>query len=147
MSDIVGTVVDRVQLAVERGKIAEFARATRAQDRRHVEVGAASADGYAAPLATATHVVATGHLRDQRGYVASLGLDIERIVVGSVTWSYERALVAGDELTATRRVVADQTRAGRSGRNRLVTLETEFVDATGVVAVRQREVLVERGVR
>ncbi|MCW2778300.1 MAG: MaoC protein dehydratase [Frankiales bacterium] len=145
MSTYLGTTVDQVRFQVERGKIAEFARATGALDPRHVDPEAARADGHAGALATATHVVVAGHQRDQRGFVAALGLDITRIVVGSVTWTYARPLVAGDELVGTRRVVGDETRQGRSGTNRLVTLETEFVDAAGDVAVRQREVLVERG--
>ena len=56
-----------------------------------------------------------------------------------------RPLVAGDRLTATRTVAADESRPARTGgTNRLVTLETAYVDAMGEVAVRQREVLIER---
>jgi hypothetical protein len=67
-------------------------------------------------------------------------------VVGSVGWEYERPLRAGDSLVGTRIVVADETRESkRGGTMRLLTLETEYVDAAGVVAVRQREVLIEKG--
>jgi hypothetical protein len=126
----VGTVVDRVSFAVEQGKVRELARATGAADPDH-----------AAGLATATHVVVAGHYRDQQGFVAALGLDIARVVVGSVAWDYARALRVGDELVGTRTVFADEMR----GRNRLVTLETAYVDQAGAVVVRQHEVLVERG--
>jgi len=132
---LVGTMVDRVAFTVEQGKVLELARATGATSADHTEGG----------LATATHVVVAGHHRDQQGFVAALGLDIRRIVVGSVSWEYARPLRVGDELVGTRTVVGDETREGRSGTNRLVTLETAWTDPDGAVLVRQREVLVERG--
>jgi len=144
--NLIGTVVDRVSFDVERGKIREFARATFTADPVHTDPVAAAAAGFAGTPATATHVVVAGHHRDQQGFVAALGLDISRVVVGSVDWSYERPLLRGDSLVGTRTVVADEVRAGgRGGSMRMVTLETAFVDADGAVAVRQREVLIERG--
>ena len=138
-----GTVLDVVSFEVEAGKVREFARATHAMDSVHVDPEAA---GYPGVLATPTHVVVAGHHRNQREFVAALGLAIERVVVGSVDWEYSRQLAAGDRLTGTRRVVDDTVREGkRGGTMRLVTLETRWVDAAGDVAVTQREVLVERG--
>jgi acyl dehydratase len=141
-----GTLVDEVVIDIERGKIGEFVRATAVTDRVHTDAEAAAAAGFAALPATATHVVVTGHQRDQHAFVHALGLDITRVVVGSVSWTFERPLVAGDRLTARRTVVDDGTKVTRSGTtNRLVTLETAFVTSEGEVAARQREVLIERG--
>jgi hypothetical protein len=137
MSALVGTVVDTVTVDVEAGKVAEFVRATQAEDPAHSERG----------LATATHVVVAGHQRDQRAFVLALGLDLPRVVVGSAHWSYARPLVVGDRLVGTRRVVADETREGGTGTLRMVTLETEWAAPGGDVVVRQREVLVERPAR
>lgn len=137
MNELVDTVVDTVAFAVEAGKVGELVRATRTQDPAHVEHG----------LATATHVVVAAHHRDQRAFVTALGLDLARVVVGSVGWTYQRPLVVGDGLVGTRTVVADETREGSGGTLRLVTLETVFVDQHDVVVVRQREVLVERPAR
>lgn len=137
MDGLVGTVVDRVAFTVEHGKVLELVRATGVTDPSHRDRG----------LATATHVVVAAHHRDQQGFVGTLGLDIARVVVGSVSWDYARPLRVGDELVGTRTVVGDESRPGRSGTNRLVTLETEYTDPTGSVLVRQREVLVERGAR
>src|ERR1700712_5833743 len=110
-----GTLVDEVQIDVERGKIRECARATHAADPVHTDPTFAQDAGHPDVLATATHVVVTGHQRDQRAFVAALGLDIARIVVGSVSWEYARPLVAGERLTATRTVAADERRPARTG--------------------------------
>ena len=145
---LVGDVVDSVTFTVEAGKIGEFARATHATDPVHTDPAAARAAGFDAGAATPTHVVVAGHHRDQRGFVNALGLDISRIVVGSVEWEYARPLVAGDRLTGIRRVVGDATREGkRGGTMRLVTLQTDWTGDDGAVALTQREVLVERGTR
>ena len=143
---LIGTVVDTARFDVERGKIREFARATGAADLVHTDPREAQARGHPDVLATATHVVVSGHYRDQRAVVAALGLDLRRIVVGSTAWEYARPLRAGDTLSGTRRVAGDEIRVGRRGGTmRLVTLETEYVDSDGAVAVRQFEVLIERG--
>lgn len=142
----VGRVIDTVSFTVEEGKIREFARATFAESEVHVNDQAAIAAGHAGIAATATHSVVSGHHRDQRAFVDALGLALERVVVGSVDWSYTRTLVVGDRLTGTRRVVADAVKEGkRGGSMRILTLETEFVDAAGAIALRQREQIIERG--
>ncbi|WP_312871427.1 FAS1-like dehydratase domain-containing protein [Amycolatopsis acididurans] len=135
------TVVDEVAFDVERGKIKEFATATLAEDPVHTDPEAARAAGFEDVLATPTHVVVAGHHRDQRGFVDKLGLAYERVVVGSVTWTYLRPVLAGDRLTAVRRVVDDV----RKKSLRIVTLETEYTDQHGEAAVRVREALIERG--
>jgi acyl dehydratase len=142
---LVGQVLDEVAFDVERGKIREFSRATFTEDPLHTTVDAARAAGFDDVLATPTHVVVAGHHRDQRGFVEKLGLAIERVVVGSVKWTYLRPLRAGDSLHGVRRVLSDEHRSGKRGTLRLVTLETEYVDPDGVVVLRQREVLIERG--
>ncbi|SNT12149.1 FAS1-like dehydratase domain-containing protein [Rhodococcoides kyotonense] len=142
----VGRIIDTVSFTVEQGKVHEFARATFAESDVHVDEQAALAAGHAGIAATATHSVVSGHYRDQRAFVDALGLALERVVVGSVDWSYMRTLVVGDRLTGTRRVVADAVKEGkRGGSMRILTLETEFVDAAGSTVLRQREQIIERG--
>jgi acyl dehydratase len=141
-----GTPVDSVTIVVEAGKIGEFVRATGVTDLVHTDMNVANQAGFPNLLATATHCVVTGHQRDQRAFVAALGLDMSRVVVGSVEWRYERPLIVGDRLVAQRTVVDDCLKATRAGAtNRQVTLETEFFDDDGTVVARQREVLIERG--
>ncbi|MFR9807320.1 MaoC family dehydratase N-terminal domain-containing protein [Pseudonocardia sp. RS010] len=139
--------VDVVAFDVERGKIREFARATRAADPVHTERAVARDRGHADVVATPTYVAVSLHYRDQREWVAALGLDIERTMVGSVRWTYRRPLVVGDAIVGRRRVVADERRHGTGGELRLVTLETDFVDATGDTVVTQQDVVVERPAR
>jgi hypothetical protein len=139
-------VLDRVEFTVEAGKIGEFVAATLAADPVHTDDAAAGGAGLPARAATPTHVVVAGHHRDQQAMVARLGLDLARVVVGSVRWTYARPLVAGDHLVGTRRVVADERRVGRDGTSmRLVTLQTEYLDASGEIAVSTHEVIIERG--
>lgn len=141
-----GAVLDVVSFEVEAGKVREFALATHAADTAHTHTDAAAEAGFGAVLATPTHVVVASHHRNQKEFVAALGLAIERVVVGSVEWEYARPLLVGDRLTGTRRIVDDTTREGkRGGSMRLVTLETEWTDESGDTAVTQREVLIERG--
>ncbi|MBY4573366.1 acyl dehydratase [Gordonia paraffinivorans] len=142
-----GDILDEVSFEVEAGKIREFARSTHVTDPVHTDPRAAADAGFTAVAATPTHVVVAGHHRNQQEFVDALGMDIKRIVVGSVSWDYTRPLVAGDRLTGTRRVASDETKQGkRGGTMRLVTLETVWADPAGQAAVTQREVLIERGV-
>lgn len=141
-----GTLVDEMQIEVERGKIREFVRATGVTDSVHTDLSAAREAGFDTLPATATHVVVTGHQRDQAAVMAALGLDITRVVVGSVAWTYERPLLVGDRLVARRTVTDDVIKARRDGgSNRLVSLETVFSAPDGAVVARQSEVLIERG--
>jgi hypothetical protein len=142
-----GQELDRVEFSVEAGKIAEFVRATHVADPVHADEAAALDAGLLGCAATPTYVVVAGHQRDQQAMVAKLGLDLARVVVGSVRWKYLRPLVSGDRVVGTRRVVSDVRRDGRQGGMRLVTLETEYVDELERPVVLVREVVIERGGR
>ena len=134
-------ILDEVTFDIERGKIREFALATHACDAAHTSTEAARDAGLPDVPATATHVVVAGHHRDQRAFVTKLGLAFDRVVVGSVKWTYFRPLCAGDSVHGTRRVASDV----RKRDLRFVTLETDYLDTAGETAVRVWEVLIERG--
>ncbi|MFF5989132.1 FAS1-like dehydratase domain-containing protein [Prauserella flavalba] len=129
---------------VERGKVREFARATFAEDPVYTDREVAVARGHADVVATPTYVVVSLHYRDQREWVAQLGLDIGRVVVGSVRWTYRRPMVVGDMIVGTRRVVKDERKPGSGGDLRVLTLETDFVDATGQIVATEEDVVIER---
>jgi acyl dehydratase len=143
---MIGTLVDEYTFAVEQGKVMEFARAIKDPAPRYVDADAARGDGFGGIPAPPTFTVVAGHHRDAAAAVALLGLDIARVVVGEVEWSYERPVVVGDVLHGRRRVAGVRRKEGsRGGAMTFVTLETEFADAAGEVVVRQREVLIETG--
>jgi acyl dehydratase len=142
----VGTEVDRVSFPVERGKVREFARATHDDSARWVDEDAARAEGHAAIPAPLTFVVVAGHHRDQRAAMEALGVDIARIVVGEVAWTYHRPALVGDVLEGRRVVTSVRTREGRQGgAMTMIDLETVWRDAAGEPVVTQRETLIERG--
>ena len=143
---LVGTIVDEVNFDVERGKIAEFARATSAQDPVHTDRREVQRRRLSDVAATATHVVTAGHHRSPAALLDKLGLELARVVVGGTGWEYARPLVAGDSLTGRRMVIGDELKTSKSGSTlRIITLETEFRDREGAVAVRQQETIIERG--
>jgi hypothetical protein len=53
-------------------------------------------------------------------------------------------MVIGDRIFGTRRVVADERKPGTGGDLRVLTLRTDFVDATGQVVVTEEDVVIER---
>lgn len=147
-TSLVGTIVDEVAFDVERGKISEFVRATGAQDLAHTERREAQRRGLPDVAATATHVVVAGHHRSQSAMLETLGLELARVVVGGTSWEYSRPLVAGDALTGRRVVIGDETKSTSSGSTlRIITLQTDYRDQGGLVAVRQQETILERGRR
>lgn len=129
---------------VERGKVREFARATFAEDPVYTDRDVATARGHTDVVATPTYVAVSLHYRNQREWVAQLGLDIERVVVGSIRWTYRRPMVVGDTIIGTRRVVKDEQKPGSSGDLRVLTLQTDFVDASRQVVATEEDVVIER---
>lgn len=143
---LAGTLVDEFSFVVEAGKVREFARAIHDPAPRYVDPAAAAADGFAGIPAPLTFTVVAAHHRDAAAAVRTLGLDISRVVVGEVEWIYETPVVVGDRLEGRRIVTGVRSREGsRGGSMTLVTLETEFRNQRGELAVRQREVLIETG--
>jgi len=140
----VGAEVDVVAFDVERGKVREFARATFAEDRVYTDPQEACARGHADVVATPTYVAVSLHYRDQRAWVAALGLDIERTVVGSVGWTYHRPMAVGESIVGRRRVIDETLKPTRSGDLRMLTLETDFTDASGQVVTTETAVVIER---
>jgi acyl dehydratase len=141
---LIGVVVDEFSFAVEQGKVREFAIAIKDPAPRYRDPSAAAEDGLEGIPAPLTFTVVAGHHRDAAAAVEQLGLEMRRVVVGEVEWSYERPLVVGDRLDGRRTVTGVRRReGGRGGYMTLVTLETEFRDQHGEVPVRQREVLIE----
>jgi peroxisomal enoyl-CoA hydratase 2 len=143
---LIGSVVDEYVVAVEAGKVLEFARAIQDPAARYSGVDGAAAEGFSAVPAPLTFAVTAAHHRDAAAAASSLGLAMERVVVGEVGWDYERPLLAGDVLHGCRRVSGVRHRDGaRGGAMTFVTLTTEFHDRDGRLVLRQDETLIETG--
>ncbi|MDH6423218.1 FAS1-like dehydratase domain-containing protein [Aurantimicrobium minutum] len=127
---------------VGREKIREFARAVLATNPINFDVDAARAAGHADLVAPTTFPVVV-----QEATLAQLlaepdaGIDFSRVVHGEQRFSYTRAIVAGDELTATLTVSSVKSLGGHN----MVTADSEIVDAEGKHVVTAISTLVVRG--
>ena len=144
----VGMLVDEYFVPVEAGKVLEFARAIQDPAARYRSLEEAVAEGFAAVPAPLSFVVTAAHHRDAGAAASSLGLAMERVVVGEVGWEYERPVLVGDVLHGRRRVSGVRHRDGaRGGSMTFVTMTTEFRDRDDRPVLRQDETLIETGPR
>ncbi|MEG8035743.1 MaoC family dehydratase N-terminal domain-containing protein [Sphingomonas sp. LR61] len=120
---------------VGREKVREFSRAVFATNPVHHEPDAARAAGYADVVAPPTFAVVV-----QEATLAQLlaepdaGIDFSRVVHGEQSFTYDRPIVAGDELTATLTVTSVKTLGG----NAMVTAQSTMNDASGSTSSRRR---------
>ena len=87
---------------VTREAIAQFARATGAHNRAHVDPAVAQEFGYSDVVAPSTFAVIPAQ-RTEALYIRrpDAGIDFSRVVHGSEQFTYTRPIVAGDVLAAT----------------------------------------------
>ena len=127
---------------VGREKIREFSRAVLSTNPINLDVDAARAAGRADLVAPATFPVVV-----QEATLAQLlaepdaGIDFSRVVHGEQRFTYSRAIVAGDELTATLTVSSVKSLGGHN----MVTADSNIVDANGNHVVTAISTLVVRG--
>ena len=69
------------------------------------------------------------------------GIDFSRVVLGEQSFTYDRTIVAGDELTAQLTVTAVKSLGGHS----MVTCDSVMTDAAGEPVVTATSTLVVRG--
>lgn len=127
---------------VGREKIREFSRAVLSTNPINFDVEAAQAAGHADLVAPPTFPVVV-----QEATLAQLlaepdaGIDFSRVVHGEQRFTYTRAIVAGDELTATLTVSSVKSLGGHN----MVTADSDIVDANGKHVVTAISTLVVRG--
>lgn len=127
---------------VGREKIREFSRAVFSTNPINTDVAAARAAGYADVVAPPTFAVVVQELTLQQLLAEpDAGIDFTRVVHGDQRFSFSRAIVAGDELTATLTVASIKSLGGHS----MVTAESSIVDAQGEHVVTAISTLVVRG--
>lgn len=143
---LTGRDLGTMTFPVDRSKVREFARSLGDPDPVYTDVEAARSAGFPDIPVPPTFVVSSAHWREEDNMVATLGLDLRRVLHGECGWEYHGPVVVGDELTASRRVADVTTREGRRGGTMtMVSIETDFTNQRGELVVRQTDVLVETG--
>ena len=125
-----------LEWVVERGKIAEFARAVLNESNEH-----SKADAVAPP--TFPQTLSFWRAREARprggGGGAGGARDMRRVLHGEQEFEYVRPLRAGDVLTATSKIVDEYEKEGkRGGTMRFVVSETQFRDQNGEIVAYSR---------
>ncbi|MCF7550799.1 MaoC family dehydratase N-terminal domain-containing protein [Pseudonocardia sp. WMMC193] len=143
---LIGRDLGTIRFPVDRSKVREFACSLGDTDPIYTDADAARAAGFCDIPVPPTFVVSSAHWRDEDNVVATLGLDLRRVLHGECGWEYLAPVVVGDELTATRRVSGVSTREGkRGGTMTMVSIATDFTNQRGRLVVRQTDVLIETG--
>jgi acyl dehydratase len=144
----VGTELAPVSFPIDRSKLAELAKSFGDNDPLWWDPDAAQSAGFDGIPVTPTVTVLISHWRagGVTGLTQAIGADLARVLHGEVTWEYLAPVRAGDELTA-RQVIKDvSTREGkRGGAMTFITIDTEFTNQRGELAVRRTDTLIERG--
>jgi acyl dehydratase len=122
-----------IEWMVERGKIAEFARAVLSESEAH-----SKPDAVASP--TFPQTLSFWRMRANRPReVGRGGMDMRRVLHGEQEFEYVRPLRAGDVLTATSHVKDEYEKEGkRGGTMRFVVSETVFKDQNGEIVAYSR---------
>lgn len=124
---------------VGREKVREFARAVYSANPIHVDPLAARAAGFADVVAPTTFpIVLQDFTLQQLLAEPESGIVLSRVLHGEQSFHYSRAIVAGDELTATLRVTGIRMMGG----NAMITSEADIRDAAGEHVVTAASVLV-----
>ncbi len=113
---------------VGRESIRDFARAVKASHPAHTDVEAARALGYPDVVAPPTYAIIAAQRAEARMVNdPSAGIDFSRVVHAEQKFQLDRAIVAGDELSAE--LVVESVRV--MGGGAMVTTQAIITDAAG----------------
>jgi hydroxyacyl-ACP dehydratase HTD2-like protein with hotdog domain len=146
----VGRDLGSVRFPIERGKLAELARAFHEPARIWHDVDAAMHAGHDHVPVPPTVTVLADHWREHGAleHAIALAADLDRVLHGESSWEYVAPVRLGDELIARSHVTDLTTREGRRGGSMtLVTIETTFHNPRDELVVRRRDTLIETGDR
>lgn len=127
---------------VGREKIREFASAIGDPNPAYHDVAAAAALGHADLVAPPTFaIVLSMKAMETVVFDPELGLDYSRVVHGEQSFSYERPIVAGDELAVTTLIEGIRSVAG----NDMITTKATISSVGGDLVCTATSVIVSRG--
>lgn len=144
---MVGTQLPSFTIAVERGKIREFALAIGDPNPVYTDPAAARSEGYRDVLAPPTFLTAL----DQWGSLPfherckALQVDPVQVLHGEQAYEYHGLIYAGDVITGHTRVVSVASKRGSAGSLTLVVMETTYVNQGGETVAVGRNTWIERG--
>lgn len=133
-------------LAVEAGKVAEYAAVLGFDDPAFRDADVARDRGFDGIPATLIHTMTAlyDHYWVNGGplYAFDLGMDIRYKLLGEQEYEYERHPVVGDVLTGRTTVADVWTR--KDGEMTFVSLETEYFDGDDLVLTERRTMIETR---
>jgi acyl dehydratase len=141
ISEIAECQLGDAEFIVERGKVAELARAIRSSNPLHFDSDVAQTAGFSDCIAPLTIGVVSAHwdTGDATSLPAALGLDVSRVVHGTQSWSYRRIPHVGDLLRGRRSVVSARRKPMRSSSQSMTIIEidTEYRDNDDLPVLRE----------
>lgn len=145
---IKGRTLGSVSFPVDRSKLMELGRSFFDPDPLWHDSDAASAAGFDHVPTPPTVTTLLDHWRAGGALetAAAIGADLARVLHGEAAWEYLAPVRAGDTLTSSATITDVTRREGkRGGTMTLVTIQTEFTNQDGELAVRRRDTLIETG--
>lgn len=133
-------------IEVERGKIRELALAIGDSNPIYSSKGAAQAAGFEdVPLyPTSPTTFSFWGNRQGGNQLASLGINVMRILHGEEEYEYLAPVYPGDVLTGVVTVVDGKTRQGQVGSMDIITIETSYTNQQGTNVLKARSVIIVR---
>lgn len=137
---LIGETAGTVEMAVERGKIREFARATKSLDPAYLEEPL--------PVSPPTFLTTSSFWQQpgDAGSMAKLGLDLHRVLHGEQEYVFHGPPPrAGTELIGETRIGDIYDKEGkRGGTMTFVTMVTEFKDkVTGALVAEAKSTIIQ----
>jgi acyl dehydratase len=124
-------------LAVTRGRLRDFARATGQTDPAYLDVDAARAAGHPDVPAPPTFVFsAEFEGTDPFAFLVDLGVDLRTVLHGEQEFRYHAMVYAGDELTVRGRIVDIYERKG--GALEFIVRESAVINQHGDLIAEMR---------
>jgi len=151
----IGRDYGSVTIAVGRNDIIRFALATGEEDPVHLDPEAArragwrdvvASPGFLSVLAAYSQLMVSRSQLRQDGLVHEQypPLPVSRVVIGEVDQRFCRPIVAGDEITVSKRLVGMTEREGREGTMVVIDFERRFVGEDAELVAEERYSVVVR---
>lgn len=137
----IGWALAPAMVAVEKGQLLLFAKATGEANPIFTDEAAAREAGHPALPAPPTFAFCLKQLAGQPySYLAEMGVDIGRLLHGEQRFEHFESIYAGDVITLNTTITGVQQKKG--GALDVLTAQTDAVNRAGRLCVRQQTVLI-----